>query len=136
MLSLILSTVIGATACLPPAGVKHHHRVPAPVASCVAPPVLMCYQADDIDLELIPQPLIYYTVLDATPDVPVEASAPVQYLDGGPALESLAWGYAPRSVPTYTPPLMTKAPEISADGAAAGLTLLVGALAVLTGRRS
>ena len=47
------------------------------------------------------------------------------------------WGIFPYQVCTTTPPPNpTKAPEIDAASAVAGLTLTIGALAVLRGRRS
>jgi len=47
------------------------------------------------------------------------------------------WGIFPYEVCTTTPPTNPlKAPEIDAASALAGLTLMIGALAVLRGRRS
>jgi hypothetical protein len=161
MISLVLAVAIGtAQPCLAPPVIHHHgHRahVPQPVQSCVTPPVPMCFREPDTEPDILPiaAPLIYYTsppLADDTPpagetsqdEPPIIAGGGVIVLGttgiyapiGGGDTPVPPGGYSPPPVGTpccATPP--TRAPEMNGPGAAGALTLLLGCVAVLRGRR-
>lgn len=123
-----------------PALVKHHkkHAVVAPLCTCVADaPRTILLPAPEPDIDLIPLSVYpYYTVISSN----------------SPAGEGDDWyiapwpldGYANPRTPTvariltggHVPtPRIEQTPEIDPSGAGSALTLLVGGLAVLRGRR-
>jgi len=158
---LTLAVAVGtAQPCLaPPKAAKHHHSHiigNVPIQSCVTPPVPMCFRepAPVPDIEPLAAPLIYYTVGllpdDSPPppaddtsqdEPPIIAGGGVVVIGtygpiGGGGTPEPPGGYSPPPVGTpccATPP--TRAPEMNGPGAAGALTLLLGFVAVLRGRR-
>ena len=130
-----------AAPCLAPKPHKHHARS-EPAQSCAAPGVPMCFRdpAPDPAIEPVPAVRPYYI------DVPVqddESGGGVWIEDtaylgsAGYNVEGISASYSvggisyrgPPSSPRVVVPVRT--PEISAAGGAAGITLLLGMVAIL-----
>lgn len=140
MIHLALAVVL-ANPCLAP--VHHKHHTVTPVQSCVVPAVPMCFKdpVPDPEIAPIPQVLPYYitpTADDGTQgegpyigeaDSLVPSSSVMPGVPGLPPMISY-----PPPPPAYVAPFKT--PEISAAGTMPALVLLLGAIAILKGKKS
>ena len=139
---MIAALVLAAAPCMV-APVRHHkHHKPGPLQSCAAPVVPMCFRDSPPDPVIEPVPTVrpYYIDVPVQDDesgegVWIEDTA---YLgSAGYNVEGISASYSvggisyrgPPSPPRAVVPVRT--PEISGAGGAAGITLLLGMVAVL-----
>lgn len=150
IVALALTLATGATPCLAPP-THHKHHVLAPVQSCIVQPAVMCYRdvVPEPDMLEIPSPLIYYTlsppadvVSDELDTVPAVNGDTYTVLNGGlvglvgPAsVISTTTGIKPDCGCEVRGTSPERAPEISGAGGPVALTLLIGLLAVINGRK-
>jgi hypothetical protein len=137
MLSFALTVALAAPCGIPKP--HHAHHAAEPAQTCVAPVVPMCFRdpPPDVDLEPMPNVRPYYINTPVIDDesgegVWIETTYEIGSIGGVETLTSTPGGYIPPTG-TRVPPT-ARAPEISGQGAACALTLLLGSIAIAKGR--
>lgn len=104
----------------------HRHKHVAECTCTYEAPRTIMLPPPETEIEPIPMTIYRYYV-------PLTFSAPPVEWDWQPS-PIMVWGVGGRQVPAWRAPART--PEIDGSSAASALTLLVGGLAVMRGRRS
>lgn len=127
-----------AQPCLahPPTTHHHAHAKPEPLQSCAAPVVPMCFRdVPEPDIEPMPNVRPYYINVPVADDG-TQGDGP--YIETAGTLGAQVIYDAPiggGAIPPRASAPTARAPEISASGAGAALTLLLGGIAILRGAK-
>jgi hypothetical protein len=131
MIATIALTLAIAPCGIPP---KAHHRKPVLAQTCVAPQVPMCFRdpAPEPDIAPMPDVLPYY-INTPVADDGTQGEGP--YIDTSQIITPAPTGYSYPPAPVPRSPTPHAAPELGATQACGALTLLLGSIAMLKGRR-
>lgn len=156
MIELLLAAALAQPCMIPKA---HHHKV-KPIATCIAPHIIMF--TPEPDIEPIPLPLVVTKFVTPLASIPV---APTYDCDYPNYCDSIEWDYAAGGYfaggyvaaigtnaptvtgiepiepgtptrPIYPVPPMGRAPEIDAASGGSMVTLLIGLLVVIRSGKS
>jgi hypothetical protein len=128
---LALAASLAAPCLAPVKHAHHHHAKPEPQQSCAVPVVPMCFKDPAPDPTLDEVVVAPYYINVPVEDDGTQGDGP--YIETG-GFDTTQIGYL--APPAADVPRTARAPEIGGGGAPVALTLLLGGIAVLAGRRS